>query len=405
MRALIGRRGILLSTLALIGAGKSSAAWAQSTAFPSYNTTPLAPDMSGMGSTAAEIAARMTLGWNIGNSLEASGGETGWGNPMITPELIALVKASGFNTIRLPVAWNQYANQATAKIDDAWLARVRAVVQMCIDADLFAMVNIHWDGGWLENNVTALAQAAVNAKQKAFWEQIATHLRDFDERLLFASANEPNVESAEQMAVLHAYHQTFVDAVRATGGRNAYRALILQGPATDIEKTDTLWRGMPTDSAPDRLMAEVHFYTPWNFAGLTEDASWGNQFFYWGAGNHSRTDQAHNPTWGEEAAVDALFARMKRKFVDAGIPVIVGEYAATRRSALTGGALALHLRSRAHYHRYITRSMVANALVPVYWDNGGLGSHGCGIFDRRALTVGDQATLDAIREGAAQIPQ
>ncbi|MDA3880826.1 MAG: cellulase family glycosylhydrolase, partial [Prolixibacteraceae bacterium] len=146
--------------------------------------------------------------------------------------------------------------------------------------DMYVVLNIHWDGGWLERNCTTEAQAEVNAKQKAFWEQLATHLRDFDEHLLFASANEPHVENTIQMEILRSYHQTFVNAVRATGGKNSYRVLVVQGSSTDVEKTNNLMKSIPTDVAEDRLMAEIHYYTPYQFCLMTEDASWGKMFYY-----------------------------------------------------------------------------------------------------------------------------
>ena len=363
---------------------------------------PLAPDKTGIHSTAKEMAAKIRLGWNAGNSLEAVGGETAWGNPPITPELIELVKKSGFNAIRIPASWDQYADPETAEIDEEWLDRVREVVQHAIDADLTVILNIHWDGGWLENNVTPEKQDENNAKQRAYWQQIATHFRDFDQRLLFAGTNEPNVDDAEQMAVLDSYHQTFVDAVRCTGGKNAYRVLIVQGPSTDIEKTEKLWNGMPSDTVPGRLMTEVHFYTPYNFALMAKDEDWGNQFYYWGAGNHSSTDTEHNPTWGEEKALDELFVKMKHKFVDHGIPVIIGEYGAIRRDGLSGEALERHLESRAYYLEYVTRQSLANGLLPFYWDNGVLGDTGFGIFDRRKETVFDRQALDALLKGVGE---
>lgn len=367
--------------------------------YPSYNTEPLAPDATGVGSTAVQIASRIKLGFNIGNTLEATGGksETYWGNPKITKEFVAFVKQSGFNAIRLPVSWDQYSNQATAEIDAAWLARVKEVVQYGVDNDLYVIVNIHWDGGWLENNVTTAKQAQNNAKQKAFWEQIATRLRDFDEHVLFASANEPNVETAEQMAVLLSYHQTFVDTVRVTGGKNANRVLIVQGPSTDIEKTNKLWTQMPVDTVKDKLMAEIHFYTPWNFTGMTKDEAWGNQFFYWGKDFHSKTDTAHNPTWGEEDIVDQHFKLMKTQFIDKGIPVVVGEFGAMNRTNLTGDDLKLHQDSRAHYYNYVTKQAIANGLLPFVWDIGQ-------VLDRANNKVLEPYILDALVQGAAAHP-
>lgn len=367
--------------------------------FPEYNTQPLPADMTGMESTAAELAGRIKIGLNIGNTLEAMGGktETYWGNPVITEEFVAFAKQSGFNAIRLPVSWDQYADQETAKIEQQWLDRVQEVVQYCIDNDLYVLVNIHWDGGWLERNVTPEKQAEVNARQKAYWQQIATLLRDFDERVMFASANEPHAENAEQMAVLLSYHQTFVDTVRSTGGKNAYRVLVVQGPLTDIETTNELMHSLPVDTVPNRMMAEVHFYSPYNFAIMEEDEAWGNRFFYWGDGFHSETDTAHNATWGEEDYVDEIFDMIKTQFVDQGIPVLLGEYGATKRTHLTGDDLQLHLASRGYYFKIVTELAIAHGMLPFFWDTGGL-------LDRHNYTVLDQLALDGLIEGAEVNP-
>lgn len=360
-------------------------------------------ESTGMNSTATELASKMTLGWNMGNALEAIGGETAWGNPKITKELIRLVKSNGFDIIRLPCSWDQYIiNNETYEIDNKWLERVKEVVQYCIDEEMYVLLNIHWDGGWLENNCTPEKQLENNIKQEAIWLQIATKLKDFDEHLLFASANEPNVENEEQMEVLNSYHQTFINVVRSTGGNNSYRVLVIQGPFTDIEKTNQLMYYLPEDQIEDRLIVEIHFYTPWNFCGLTEDASWGNMFYYWGKDNHSLTDTERNPTWGEEDAVNKYMELMRTQFIDNRIPVILGEYGAARRSDLTGDVLIKHLKSRDYYHKYVTQKASEYGLVPFFWDNGGLGNNATGIFNRKELTVFDQRTLDALIQGISR---
>ncbi|HMP91595.1 MAG TPA: cellulase family glycosylhydrolase [Phnomibacter sp.] len=366
------------------------------TIYPSYNTAPKAPDSSGMGSTAQQLAAKFKLGWNIGNTLEAPGGETGWGNPAITEDYIKLVKQQGFTAIRLPCAWDWYhvTDAAKAKIDPAWLNRVKEVVGYCVNNGLYVLLNIHWDGGWLENNCTPAKKDSVNAKQKAYWEQIATALRDFDEHLMFASANEPDVQNQAQMDVLHSYHQTFVNAVRSTGGKNSYRVLVVQGPSTSIEKSND-WMNMPTDVLPNKLMAEVHFYTPSQFCILQDgDASWGKMFYYWGAGNHSTIEPDRNATWGEESEVDKSFALAKQKFIDKGIPVILGEYGAYRRNENTYKPkdLEKHNNSVDYWITYVTKKAIANGLLPFWWDTGGA-------LDRRLNTVKDQRTINAILEG------
>jgi endoglucanase len=368
--------------------------------YPSYNTNPIVADATGMSSSAVQLAAKIKLGWNIGNTLEATGGETAWGNPKVTKTLIDLVKANGFNAIRIPCSWNQnMANSSTAQIKAEWLTRVKEVVQYCVDNDMYVILNIHWDGGWLENNCTNAKKVENNAKQKAFWEQIATSLRDFDEHLLFASANEPNVDDATQMDVLNSYHQTFIDAVRSTGGKNANRTLVVQGPSTDIDKTNKLMLTLPTDKVANRMMVEVHYYTPWNFCGMEKDETWGKMFYYWGANYHSTTDTSHNATWGEEADLDKLFKSMKTQFVDKGIPVILGEFGAIKRTNLTGSDLTLHLDSRAFFLKYVVKQAKANGMLPFYWDAGNLGVNTMSLFDRSKNTVYDSQALNALLDG------
>jgi aryl-phospho-beta-D-glucosidase BglC (GH1 family) len=369
-------------------------------ALPNYNTNPLPANATGMGSNATTIASNIKIGWNLGNSLEAIGSETAWGNPKTAKALIDLVKQQGFNAVRIPCSWNQYlANSATAQIKLDWLNRVKEVVKYCNDNGMYAIVNIHWDGGWLEDNITPAKQVENNEKQKAFWQQIATHLRDFNGLVLFASANEPKVEDATQMAVLTSYHQTFIDAVRSTGGKNAYRTLIIQGPKTDIGKTNQLMNTLPTDKVSGRLMVEVHYYSPWNFCGLTKDETWGKMFYYWGNGFKSTTDASRNATFGEEAAVTADFQLMKTKFIDKGIPVVLGEFGAIRRSSLTGTNLTQHLASRAYYLKYVVKQAKTMKIVPFYWDEGSISNNGFGIINRTNNTVFDKQALTGLMDG------
>jgi endoglucanase len=343
--------------------------------------------------SASEIARNMNIGWNIVNSLEVPSGETGWGNPKVNLALITAVRNAGFNTIRIPCAWDSHANQSTLQIDTNWLSRVREVIGYCYANDMYIIINCHWDNGWLENNVTEAMKDSVNKKQKAYWTQIANYFNAYDEHLLFAGANEPNVSNATQMAVLLSYHQTFIDAVRSTGGNNSSRVLVIQGPSTDIETTTSLMSTMPSDQINDRLMVEVHYYTPWNFCGLTSDASWGKMFYFWGKDYHSTTNPSRNATWGEESTVESYFQLMNTKFVDRGIPMILGEYGAIKRTSLTGDDLALHIASREYYFQYVTNAALRYGMIPFCWDNG--------IFDRNNGAVLDQGTLDAIMRGAA----
>ena len=366
------------------------------TVYPSYNTSPKAPDSTGM-STAVQLAVKFKLGWNIGNTLEASGGETGWGNPQITESYVKFVKQQGFTAIRLPCAWNwnHLSNQASSQIDPNWINRVKEVVGYCVNNDMYVMLNIHWDGGWLENNITQLKKDSVNAKQKALWEQIATAMRDFDEHLMFASANEPNSDDAAEMEILASYHQTFVNAVRSTGGRNSHRVLIVQGPNTNATLTSDLMNTLPKDPTANRLMVEVHNYLPAQFCFLNEDVSWGKMVYYWGNGNHSTIEPDRNPTYGEETAHIADYNKIKVKFVDKGIPVIMGEYGAYRRHGPTNipKDMVKHEASVDYWTTFTTKEALARGIKPFWWDTGGA-------LDRANNTVKDQRTIDALIAGA-----
>src|SRR4030043_227920 len=105
--------------------------------------------------TAQQIASQMKIGWNLGNTLEAICGENAWGNPNTSQRLIDSVKAAGYDAVRLPCAWD--CHTANGVIDPAWIARVKEVVDYCINDSMYVVLNIHWDGGWLENNVTTSA--------------------------------------------------------------------------------------------------------------------------------------------------------------------------------------------------------------------------------------------------------
>jgi len=343
--------------------------------------------------TAQQIASEMKVGWNLGNTLEAICGEDAWGAGHTSQQLIDSVKAAGFNTIRIPVAWFCHSDTINSIIDEAWLARVKEVVDYCINDDLYVIINAHWDKGWLENRVNKANQSLVNQRQEAYWTQIAEYFKDYDERLLFAGANEPNVHDASAMLVLMTYHQTFIDAVRATGGNNSSRTLIVQGPSTDIEETNKFMTSMPTDEIANRLIMEVHYYTPYQFCLMDKDADWGKMFYYWGKGNHSTTDASRNATWGEESDVEKFFGMMKTKFVDKGIPVIIGEYGAYKRKLNPPSDKALHDASVEYYHRYVVKSATSKGLIPFLWDTPG------GMFNRSNGKIIDRGIIDAMMLG------
>lgn len=345
--------------------------------------------------TAIELAKRMTLGWNIGNTLEAYNNtipsETAWGNPKVTKTLIDGVKAAGFNAVRIPCAWDGYIeDRSTYKIKDEWFERVEEVVDYIVDNDMYAILNIHWDGGWLENNPTKAKQTEVNAEQEALWTQIAKYFKNYDEHLVFSGTNEVHVDyntpSSENITVQESYNQTFVDAVRATGGSNTTRNLIVQSYNTNIAYAVD-YMTMPTDKVDEHLFLEVHFYDPYNYSLASENIT-----YYWGKGYETKEVD----TWGQEEWVDQQFSSLKT-FVDRKIPIILGEFGANRHS-LTDADM---IQSRIYYLKYVVSAAKKNGIVPFYWDNGGTGVESMGLFDRSTGTVSDAGAVSGMVEASA----
>jgi aryl-phospho-beta-D-glucosidase BglC (GH1 family) len=289
--------------------------------------------------------------------------------------MINSVADAGFNTIRIPVAWNSHASQtAPYTIDASWLNRVKQVVDWSLDANLTVMINSHWDGGWFESNIGDTVNPTINAKMNSYWTQIANNFAGYDERLLFAAANEPNIRDDEldnvaQMSTLTSYYQTFVNAVRGTGGSNTSRWLVVQGPITDIDLTDSLMNTLPADPTEDRLAVEVHYYDPFQFSLMLNDEWWGNQFYFWGDDYNSATLPTRNATHSEEDHLVAQLQKMNTKFVSQGVPVILGEFSATNRTGnpeLTGDDLDLHLASRVYYHELSVDTANSLGISPFY---------------------------------------
>jgi aryl-phospho-beta-D-glucosidase BglC (GH1 family) len=371
---------------------------------------------------AQTIAPQMYPGWNLGNTFEAGNqdhlftdqgglaGETAWQDTRTTREIIGYVKSLGFRSVRIPCAWvmGHVTDSVELTVDPAWMSRIREVVGWCIADSLYVILNDHWDGGWLENSFyqTDSASVALNCTRlRRLWTQIATAFRDCDGHLLFAGLNEPmnndNSVFRQPAAVdaLLAYEQTFIDAVRATGGRNATRVLVVQGPATDIDITYQCYDVTRLrDTAPGRLMVEVHYYTPWNFCGMERDESWGTMFYYWGEGNESVEAPGRNTSWGGEDFLDGQFRKMHDKFVSKGYPVIIGEYGTQWR--MTGDSL--HNASVRAFHRAVNRSAVSNGCVPFVWGTNYTGFPAMTVINRATLSVFNPHAMEGIREGVAE---
>lgn len=375
--------------------------------------------------TAAELAKEMSPGWNLGNTLEATGGETSWQPTQTTQEIINYVKAQGFKSVRIPCSWDIHATDGT--IDATWMARVKEVVDYCINAGLYVVLNDHYDGGWIEvlgfsmsaDSYQKADEATVTAKTtqlKNYWTQIANAFASYGDHLLFAGLNEPFQEyklfngdekHKELTPILNTYNQAFVDAVRATGGGNAERTLVVQVPSANISSaTDTnIGFKMPTDVESGYLMVEAHYYDPWDFCS-GEDGN----VSYWGKDNHHTSG---NATFGEEDWIATQFGKMKTTFTDKGYPVILGEYGANWRdlSAVAGSDQDKHNASIKSFFKEVNAQAINNGIIPFTWDINSTNRNGVAgtmtIINRSKLSIFCTFAMEGITEGVAagQWPQ
>jgi endoglucanase len=356
----------------------------------------------GMKSDAKELVSQIKIGWSLGNSLEAyydgaQDTETSWGNPKSTETMIKAVKAAGFNAIRIPVRWYPHAtNDDNIKVDAAWMKRVKEVVDYCINNDLYVIINTHHEM-WLESYPLYAHATAVKRKETNLWTQIAYYFKGYDEHLLFAGTNEVHIPdnwgtpTAENVSVQNGFNQTFVDAVRATGGNNQYRNLIVQ---TYVCSPENGLNSMviPTDATKNRIIVEFHCYQPTNYCLQDDVKFWGSEYKAYGISE-----------WGQEDYFTNLFARLKSAFVDKGYPLILGEFGVVHHSYSAELQAQRGAESRAKYITNIVSLARKNGIAPFWWDNGGIkeGTECFGLFDRNnGMKLVDATAVDAMLEGA-----
>ena len=370
--------------------------------------------------TARELAKAMAPGWNLGNTMEATAdglsAETYWQKTKTTQQIIDFVASQGFHAVRIPCSWDYHCD-ASGRIDATWMARVREVVDYCISAGLYVELNDHWDNGWIEvlgfsknsSSYQAVDEewiAAKAARLQDLWTQIATEFRDYDEHLLFAGLNEPfqeynlfSTRHQELTPILARYNKAFVEAVRATGGNNALRTLVVQGPSTSMSSTVSYYDVADLPEAAGHLMVECHFYEPYQLCGMTEDASWGKMIYFWGAQNLVDGSDHNSNASNDDNYVREQFQAMKQKFCDAGYPVLIGEYGALWRSI--GDNQSSHDASIRYYHRVVNEQAVNCGMVPFVWDTNACQQPSDDVIDRQSCTVWNQYALDGITEGYA----
>lgn len=317
------------------------------------------------------ILEDMGLGWNLGNSLDATGGsglntETSWSNPKTTQALIDKVKSLGFNTVRVPVSWGKHVSGDNYTIDSAWLARVKEVVDYCYKNDMYVILNIHHD---TKSSASASGagyyprSSAYSSSEKfvtSVWSQAAEYFKDYDYHLIFETLNEPrligtgyewwfnkwNIPSEVKDAIdcINKLNQKAVDTIRATGSNNKGRLIMCPGYDASIDGATVSGFKLPTDISgnKNRIAVSVHAYSPYNFAMNV------------GSGSTSTyTSSIKNE-------LQDLFSTLKSNFRDKGIPVVIGEFGSTDKN---------NTAERVKWATDYTALAKKNNIPCVLWDN------------------------------------
>ena len=349
-----------------------------------------------IGTTSVEMAKNMAIGWNLGNTLDATyyqdskynaglNTETGWGMPKTTKEMITAIKNAGFKTIRIPVSWhNHISDTSNYTIDSAWMARVKEVVDYAYSQNMCVIINIHHDNMKIStiNSAAGFAlsdNADVKNKSKTYikniWLQIATTFADYDEKLVFEVLNEPRDVGGEfkgnewwtnnkaMIDIITEYEQVAIDAIRSVKG-NKNRFIMVPGYAASGSDINILkLYTMPTDTSNDKLILSAHAYSPYEFAmSDSKDKTFGSD---------------------DKASLDSIFAALKSNYTDKRIGVVMGEASASDKN---------NLSDRVEWASYYFTKAKEAGIPVILWDNmvtvgtgGDINSGEChGYYNRNA---------------------
>lgn len=323
--------------------------------------------------TAKEFVKKITVGWNLGNTLDSHSCdwltdkldlETGWGNPKTTKAMIKTVKNAGFNTVRIPVSWGEHMD-SKGKIDKKWLDRVQEVVDYAYSQDMYVIINSHHDRTWIK--LDTKNEKNVTEKFTYVWKQIAERFKNYDERLIFEAMNEPRTENTEnewwggtksERAVLNRIYAKFVSAIRAGGGYNKTRFLMLTPYAASAVYTSMADLEIPDD---DKIIVSVHAYLPYNEALNTYSDS-------------------KTLTEDGKKEINGAFSLINKAYISKGIPVIMGEFGTLNKS---------NTNERVKIAKYYLSVAKKYSIPCCWWDNGTItyeeGNEGFGLLNRETL--------------------
>ena len=320
---------------------------------------------------AMRFMRELKTGWDLGNTFDAYDDqgwfkgeeptmETAWHRDRTTRELIAALKEAGFNVIRIPVSWHNHVDE-NCRIHPDWIARVKEVAGWAVEEGMYAIINVHHDNSlkFFYPDSEHYEQSA--AYLSAIWTQMAEAFAEFDDHVILESMNEPRLvgkgslewtfnpasaESRDAAECINRLNQLFVDTIRAAGGNNATRYLAVPGYSGSPYGVTNDYFRMPEDPAENRIILEVHAYTPYDFA-LND-----------GAGSYSSFSLDEQRKIQEIASfMNSLY----NKFIVQGIPVIIDEYGAMNKKG--------NLQDRVDWTAYYVCAASARGMTCCWWDN------------------------------------
>lgn len=330
--------------------------------------------------TPYELAGKLRLGWNLGNTFDAPRGETSWGSPVTRPEIFKRLHSLGFETVRIPVSWHLHTDE-NLTVSPEFMDRVNEVVDYAYNEGMYVILNIHHDDRMFQP--TAEGAEAGKSYLAAIWRQIALRFSDYGDRLIMQGMNEPRMLRSpyewhlkfrdpvclEAMEHINEFNQVFTDTVRQSGGNNALRWLLVPSYAAAPQHTWIDHFRLPDDPAK-KLIVSVHSYNPVQLCLMANPAV------------------THFDELGERELVFA-FDKLKKRFVDSGVPVLFDEMGMLDKN---------NPDDRYRWAKFFTEKAREYGTAAVWWDNGG---HDFRLFDRRALKIYEtsECVLRGLNEG------
>lgn len=310
--------------------------------------------------TAFEITEDMKIGWNLGNTLDATGGagysgldtEISWGNPRASQEMINAVKAKGFNTLRVPTTWYPHLD-GNNNIDPAWLARVHEVVDYAYKNGMYVILNVHHEN-WINRADLGTAYEEMSVKLKAIWKQLAEEFKDYDQHLIFEGMNEPRAAGTthewwgpqqDEVDCINKLNQDFVDTVRSVESPYKDTRLLMVPPYCATSDAGM----MSTLKVPDDpyVAASIHAYSPY---GFTMDKT---------VPDHSTFTEAYS------VELETILNGIRKQFVEKDIPVVLGEFSASNYN---------NTEARCEWAEQYISLMKGYGIPCVLWDNDARGN-------------------------------